>query len=304
MRAPEPHRDSTFATPSRAPQLPEASGFEHLMVETPGLRTHVATIGDGDGEPIVMLHGFPLHWWQWREVAPRIAERGYRVICPDLRGAGWTEADDPGIERETRMHDLLAVLDALGIGRVHLVSHDMGAITAIQLAYTHSDRVGRAVQLSVPPGFISFSPKLVAAFRHMPKLLWHRPGASLRGVWADQYNAGPTADEIIDMHLAPMQRPEIDGAVRPLYRGMVVPESMRLSRGTYTRMRLTVPTLFAFGRVDTRFDEPLIRRLCGDPSRFADDVEFAFVDDAGKLLPDDAPEAVASLTLDWIRRPV
>ncbi|WP_353813550.1 alpha/beta fold hydrolase [Agromyces sp. SYSU T00266] len=300
MRAPDPHRDSAAATTAWAPPLPEASGFEHVTIETAGLRTHVATIGDG--EPVVMLHGFPLHWWQWRGVAPRIAEQGYRVICPDLRGAGWTEADDPGIERETRMHDLLAVLDALGIERVHLVSHDMGAITAMQLAYTHPDRVGRAVQLSVPPGFISFSPKLVAAFRHMPKLLWHRPGASLRGVWADQYNARPTPETTIDAHLAPMQRADIDGAVRPLYRGMVIPESMRLSRGAYTRMRLTIPTLFAFGRVDTRFEEPLIRRLCGDPARYADDVEFAFVDDAGKLLPDDAPDAVASLTLDWIRR--
>jgi hypothetical protein len=44
------------------------------------------------------------------------------------------------------------------------------------------------------------------------------------------------------------------------------------------------------------------RRLCANPARFADRVEFAFVDDAGKLLPDDAPNTVANLTLDWIQR--
>jgi pimeloyl-ACP methyl ester carboxylesterase len=300
MRAPEPRRHSIAAPADLAPPLPEASGFEHLIVETPGLRTHVATIGDG--EPVVMLHGFPLHWWQWHRVAPLIARQGNRVICPDLRGAGWTDADDPRIECETRLHDLLALFETLGVERAHLVSHDMGAITAMQLAYAHPERVMRAVQLSVPPGFISFSPKLIAAFRHMPKLLWHRPGSSLRGVWADQYNARPTSAAEIDAHLAPMQRPAIDQAVRALYRGMVIPESMRLSRGVYQRMRLTVPTLFAFGRVDTRFDEPLIRRLCANPERFADRVEFAFVDDGGKLLPAEAPDAVANLTLDWIRR--
>jgi len=301
MRASEPHNISIVETESWVPPLPEARGFEHLVVETPGLRQHVATVGDG--EPLVLLHGFPLHWWQWRQVAPLIAEHGYRVICPDLRGAGWTEADDPAIERETRLHDLLAVFDALGIDRAHLVSHDMGAITAMQLSYTHPERVRRAVQLSVPPGFISFSPKLMAAFRHMPKLLWHRPGTSLRGVWAaDQFNAKGTPEATIDAHLAPMQRPAIDQAVRALYRGMVVPESMRLSRGVYKRMRLTVPTLFAFGRVDTRFDEPLIRQLCPKPERFADRVGFAFVEDAGKLLPDEAPRVVANLALDWMRR--
>lgn len=300
MRAPDPHNVSTVETSGWAPPLPDAPGFDHLLIDTPGLRTHIATVGDG--EPVVLLHGFPLHWWQWHQVAPRIAEHGYRVICPDLRGAGWTEAEQPGLERETRMHDLLAVFEALGIERAHVISHDMGAITAMQLAYTHPERVRRAVQLSVPPGFISFSPKLIAAFRHMPKLLWYRPGTSLRGLWADQYNAKQTPEATIDAHLAPMQRSDIDQAVRALYRGMVIPESMRLSRGAYKRMHLTIPTLFAFGRVDTRFNEPLVRRLCAHPERFADRLEFAFVDNAGKLLPDDAPDAVANLTLDWIQR--
>lgn len=69
-----------------SPPLPDAPGFEHFMVDTPGLQTHVATIGDGD--PVVMLHGFPQHWWQWRTIGPEIAAAGYRVLCPDLRGAG------------------------------------------------------------------------------------------------------------------------------------------------------------------------------------------------------------------------
>lgn len=285
---------------ARTPPLPEAPGFAHQVVETPGLRTHVATIGDG--EPVVLLHGFPQHWWEWRDVAPRLAAAGYRVICPDLRGAGWTHADDPGIERETRLHDLLAVLDALGVERAHVVSHDMGAITATQLAYTHPERVRRAVQLSMPPMFMSFSVRLIPAFRHLPSLIWHRPGSSLRRVFTGPYNARPMPAETIDAHLAPMHRSDIDQAVRELYRGMVLAESMRLSRGVYRRTRLTTPTLFAFGRLDTRFNEPLMRRICSDPERFADRVDLAFVDDAGKLIPDDAPDAVANLALDWIRR--
>lgn len=300
MRAHESQKVTAVESAHWAPPLPDAPGFDHLVVETPGLRTHVATLGEG--EPVLMLHGFPQHWWQWHDVAPLLAERGYRAVCPDLRGAGWTEADDPSIRRETRLRDVLALLDALGIDRVHVLSHDMGAVTAVQLSYAHPERVRRAVQLSVPPGFMSFSARLLPAFRHMPKLVWHRPGNSLRGVWTDQYCAKVTPEATVDAHPAPMRRPEVDGSVRALYRGMVLPEAMRLSRGTYRRRRLGVPTLFAFGRVDTRFDEALVRRLCANPERFADRVEFAFVDGAGKLLPDDAPGAVAELALDWFGR--
>ncbi|WP_454859282.1 alpha/beta fold hydrolase [Promicromonospora soli] len=155
MSTPEP-RITSIDDSVWSPPLPEAPGFDHFVVETPGLRTHVASIGEG--EPVVLLHGFPEHWWQWHAIAPVIAAGGYRVICPDLRGAGWTLADDPHIERETRLRDLLALFDALHIERAHLVSHDMGAITAMQLTYDHPERVRTAVQLSVPPGFMKFSP--------------------------------------------------------------------------------------------------------------------------------------------------
>jgi pimeloyl-ACP methyl ester carboxylesterase len=282
------------------PPLPDAPGFDHLVVETPGLRTHVATVGTG--APVVLLHGFPENWWQWHDVAPVIAAAGYRVLCPDLRGAGWTVADGPGIERETRLHDVLALLDALGIERAHLVSHDMGVLTAMQLCYGHPERVGAAVQLSVPPFFMTFSPKLMPAFRHVPGFVWHRPGASVRGVFSPGYASVPMTEATLEAYLAPMRRPDIDGAVRALYRGIVLPESIRLTRGDYRRRRLTVPTLVVFGRNDRPFTEDLVGRICRDPERYADRVELAYVDDAAHFITDDAPAAVADLALDWFAR--
>ncbi len=283
-----------------SPPLPQASGFDHLVVETAGLRTHLAVIGEG--EPVVLLHGFPEHWWQWHAVAPVIAAAGYRVICPDLRGAGWTVADDPRIERETRLQDLLALFDALHIERAHLVSHDMGAITAMQLTYDHPGRVRTAVELSVPPGFMTFHPLVASGFRHLPRFIWHRSGASLRGVFSEAYVAHPMSDATTEAHLAPMRRPDIDGAVRPLTRGMILPEAMRLSRGVYRRRRLTVPTLFVFGRRDRPWTEENMGRVCRNPERYAERVEFAYVDDAAHFITDDAPAAVADLALDWFER--
>ncbi len=300
MNTPEPRISHSVDTSAWSPPLPEAIGFDHLVVETPGLRTHLAAIGEG--EPVVLLHGFPQHWWQWRAIAPVIAAGGYRVYCPDLRGAGWTVADSVRIEGETRLHDLLALLDVLGIDRAHLVSHDMGAITAMQLTYAHPERVRTAVELSVPPGFSTFSPRVASGFRHLPRFIWHRPGVSLRYIFSEAYVAQPMSEATAEAHLAPFHRPDIDRAVRPLLRGMILPEAMRFSRGVYRRQRLTVPTLFVFGRRDRPWTEENVRRVCRHPERFADRIEFAYVDDAAHFITDDAPDAVAELALDWFRR--
>ena len=300
MPTPEPRISRLVDTSVWSPPLPEAPGFDHLVVETPGLRTHLAAIGEGD--PVVLLHGFPQHWWQWRAVAPAIAARGYRVLCPDLRGAGWTVADDPQVERESRLRDLLALLDALEIERAHVVSHDMGVLTAFHLTYDHPKRVRTAVQLAVPPAFMTFSPKVAPGFRHLPRFIWHRPGASLRGTFSKAYVARPMSEATVEAHLAPMRRPDIDAAVRPLVRGLVLPEAMRMARGSYRRRRLTVPTLVVFGRQDRPWTQEVLEQLCRQPERYADRLELAFVDEAAHFITDDDPAAVADLAVDWFRR--
>ena len=300
MTTSEPRVTAPFDTSTCVPPMPAAPGFEHLVVTTPGLRTHLAVIGEG--EPVLLLHGFPQHWWQWRTVAPALAAAGYRAYCPDLRGAGWTVADHPRVHRHLRLQDLLALLDVLGIERAHVVSHDMGGVNAIQLTYERPERVRTAVQLAVPPAFMRFSPRIATGFRHLPQFIWHRPGASLAGVFSPAYLAHPLPRETIDAHLAPMQRPEVDAAVRPLTRNMVMPEALRLVRGDYRRRRLSVPTLFVFGRKDRPWTEQNIRRISGDPRRYADRAELAFVDDAAHFVTDDAPAVVADLALDWFER--
>ncbi|HWV50797.1 MAG TPA: alpha/beta hydrolase [Microbacterium sp.] len=283
-----------------SPPLPEAEGFSHVIVDTPGLRTHVASIGAGD--PVVLLHCFPGHWWQWRTIAPALAARGYRVICPDLRGSGWTSAADPHFGPDSQRDDVIAVLDALGIQRAHFVCHDMGAISGMQIAYAQPERVRTIVQLAVPPGFMEFSPKVMPAFAHMPALLRHRPGRSLRYLFGPRYMAQPMPEATIEAYLRPHRRPEVERAVRELYRGLVIPVSFRLMSGVYKRMRLHPPTLVVFGREDGPFAEPTAARICRNHTAHADRFELAFVDDAAHFVTDDAPDEVVQLALDWFDR--
>ena len=76
-----------------------------------------------------------------------------------------------------------------------------------------------------------------------------------------------------------------------------------MMRGVYRRRRLTVPTLVVFGRKDWQWTEAVLTRACRDPEhRYADRVEFAYVDDAAHYVTDDAPEEVTALVLDWFER--
>ena len=71
------------------------------------------------------------------------------MICPDLRGAGWTDAPPDGYTRAAARRDLLALLDHLGLDRVRLVAHDWSAIVGFQLCLEHPDRVQQYVGLAV-----------------------------------------------------------------------------------------------------------------------------------------------------------
>jgi pimeloyl-ACP methyl ester carboxylesterase len=78
----------------------------------------------GEGDALLLLHGWPQTWWEWRHVIPRLAER-YRVIAPDLRGLGDSSRPLGGYDKRTLAKDLGQLMkDHLGLDRFHLVGHD------------------------------------------------------------------------------------------------------------------------------------------------------------------------------------
>src|SRR4051794_27795356 len=88
---------------------PSVPGVTHEWVDAGGLRTHVALAGAPDAPPLLMVHGWPQHWYCWRKVIGPLAER-YRVIAPDLRGHGWTDAPRDGYAKAQLADDMLALL--------------------------------------------------------------------------------------------------------------------------------------------------------------------------------------------------
>ncbi|CAL9114816.1 unnamed protein product [Musa textilis] len=111
---------------------------------------HVAE--KGEGQAVLLLHGFPELWYSWRHQMAGLAARGYRAIAPDLRGYGDTSAPSAAASY-TVFHivgDLIALLDALAVPQVYLVGHDWGAQIAWNLCMFRPDRVKALVNLSVP----------------------------------------------------------------------------------------------------------------------------------------------------------
>ena len=116
-----------------------------------GLTFDVRDEGPRDGDPVVLLHGFPERGTSWREVAPRLHGAGLRTFAPDQRG--YSPGARPSRRRDYRMPLLVADTVALveEIGRpVHLVGHDWGAAVAWRLAVERPDLVRSLTAVSVP----------------------------------------------------------------------------------------------------------------------------------------------------------
>ena len=105
----------------------------------------------GSGPPVLLLHGFPDDRHLWRYQVRALADAGFRVIAPDLRGFG--DAPRPQDPKEygipTAVKDIIGILDSLGVPRVQLVAHDWGAAVGWRLAAEYPDRIDRYVAMSV-----------------------------------------------------------------------------------------------------------------------------------------------------------
>lgn len=124
--------------------------LKHRFVETNGIRMHIAECGAG---PLVVLcHGFPESWYSWRHQLRELAEAGFHVIAPDMRGYGQTDRPE-AIDQYTLLHlvgDVVGLLDAVGAENAVIAGHDWGAPVAWHCALLRPDRFRAVIGLSVP----------------------------------------------------------------------------------------------------------------------------------------------------------
>ncbi len=285
-------------------ELPAVEGVAHRWVEARGLRFHVAEAGSGD-DPVLLLHGWPQHWYEWRNLMPALADR-HRVLAMDLRGFGWSDAPRRGYEKENLASDVLAVLDELGLERVKLVGHDWGGWVGFLLCLRAPERFDRYLALNIPTPWIQMRKALPHSWRLVYQQVilapWigyfaHRSRRfvrmALRAGGADPRFWDERTLSIFADNLAEPSRAR---AAVQMYRVFNLRELVPVLRGRYADRRLTVPTRMLFGTDDAAIHTDLLAGYVPH----ADDMEIELVPGCGHFIADERPALVAERALGFL----
>lgn len=306
--------------PSILQPMPEVQGVSHEYINAGGLRMHVAVAGPVDGDPVLLLHGWPQHWWLWRNVMPPLADAGYRVYAPDLRGFGWTEATPnfSDYDKRAMAGDILALIEALGIDRpIRLAGHDWGGWISFLIAMRRPELFDRFFALNIPPpwgdpGPFDLKANLKALFKLRYQIPLSTPGISRwtqagggrklfsGGVVAATHNRDAWKHGALETFLDQFQDKKRSRATMMLYRRFVLAEVPAVASGKYVKGRLTVPTKMLFGMGDVAVSADTI---LADHSQMADHFTVETVDDCGHFIVDEQPELVVDRILEWFAAP-
>ena len=279
--------------------MPELEGVRHSYPAVRGLRMHVAEAGEG--EPLVLLHGWPQHWWMWRKQIGPLARAGYRVICPDLRGHGWSAKPRASYRKDEFARDTIALLDELGIERVRFAGHDWGGYVGMLAGLAHPERLEKLAVLSIPHPWQRrrFAPRRAATLWYqfvlaapiLGRLAVGRLGFPELILRRD----GRLGKDEVAVYSAVLREPDATEASVRMYRDFLLHDLARFLGGELHQARLSVPTLWLIGEKD-----PVAGGADDGYRDFADRITFERVPGAGHFLPEQRPELVTERLLEFL----
>ena len=283
----------------------------HRYADLGDVRLHY--VEAGEGPLVLLLHGFPQFWYQWRHQIPALVEAGFRVVAPDMRGYNLSDKP-PGVRAyrvELLARDVERLILACGERTAVVVGHDWGAIAAWIAAMRHPERVGKLAILNVPhpvrslDGLLSPMQLLRSSyvfFFQIPRLPEEviRAGdfALLRSVFrSDPVRPGALTAEDIERYIEAIARPGVLTASLNYYRAL-----LRYPGQTRALLRrVEAPVLVIWGEKD-RF---LSRRLAEPPRLWVPNLlRVERLPDASHWVAEDSPREVNTLLIDFLRSPL
>jgi pimeloyl-ACP methyl ester carboxylesterase len=277
-----------------------ASQFAHRYALANGIRLHYVSGGPESGPLVVLLHGWPQTWYTWRNVMPRLAHAGYRVVAVDYRGAGESEKPLGGYDKATMAADIRALVSQFGASKVNLVGRDIGVMVAYAYAAQWPSEVAKLVMLDVPvPATTAWNE---AKTRPDPEL-WHFGLHQQRDI-AEMLITGHEYAYIRDFYKKRAYQPVADSDIAVYANAYAAPGGLRAGFELYR----------AFPEDERRFAELERRKLpmpvlalAGDKSNgivelkmaqeLASDVRGGVAPDTGHWLPDENPEFLSEQLL-------
>lgn len=270
----------------------------HRFVEVNGTKIHIAEAGAG--EPLVMCHGWPQHWWMWRRQIPFFAKR-FRVIAPDMRGFGWSDAPNRSYTKEQLADEFIQLINALGYPRIRLLSHDWGGWIGFLACVKQPHLIAQHFATNIPPIFPIYDFQTVVAsarfgymvqialpyfgermLRRDGKFVHHllTRGNTRRGGWSNQ-EMRAFSDQFKD--------PARAHASARLYGEFLAKEYLAVGMfGRYKQQRIHTPTRLLFGEKDFALDTCLLR---GAETHF-DDYQLELVPSTGHFIVDEQPDLI------------
>lgn len=293
--------------------VPELAGVTHEFVEVNGMRMHVALAGDPEAEPLILLHGWPQHWWVWRKLIGPLSET-YRVIAPDLRGFGWSDAPPRSYLKADLARDVIALADALGIDRFRLAGHDWGGMVGFHVCLEAPDRVThyaaagishlwvRADEASLLERFLLLARlwyQFVIASPLLGRQVIQRVPLFLRQVFSQAHEQPGTftADDL-ESFVSQWAEPARARASVQVYRTFLTREFIPIARGAFDDRVLSQPILMLIGAGD-----PVItlENLEGAEANLPN-LELRGLDDVGHFVPEEAPEEMLAAMHELFRQ--
>jgi pimeloyl-ACP methyl ester carboxylesterase len=287
---------------SGAPGLPAGftDTFTSRYVDAGGLRLHAVT--GGEGPPLLLVHGWPQLWYQFRMIMPALA-RDFSVVAVDQRGIGLSDKPQDGYDTAALASDLVALMDALGHPRFALYGTDVGMPIAYALAADHPERVDRLVVSEAPLPGISPSPPLFLppplnamlwhlAFNQLPKINEQLVAGREDIFFGAEFDASAGTKklpgDVVRYYIDTLKDPDHLRGSFGFYRAIPTTSAQNEKRKT---RRLTLPVL-AIGGAESSGEGP------GNTMKLtADDVQTVVLAGSGHWVAEQAPEELlASMT--------
>ena len=267
---------------------------------------HYATLDDvmlhyvmaGNGPPVVLLHGWPQTWWEWRHIIPVLA-KDYTVIAPDLRGLGDSSRPINGYDKMTVANDIWKLIsEELGYSSFLLVGHDWGGPTAYALAACHPEAVKKLVILDVVvPGCGGDFSEGGRRWHHQFHMTPDLPEELIRGreeiylSWFYRtfaYKLGSITKEDIEEYVRTYKQPGALRAGFSYYRAMTqdVEDNLKIIKN----FKLPMPVLAIGGGVSYPNGRGRGKEPEASLRRVAVDVRGEVFPDCGHFIPEEVPE--------------
>lgn len=279
-----------------------AMDVTHHYADLSEVRMHYVTAGAG--EPVVLLHGWPQTWYEWRGIIDRLAPH-YRLIAPDLRGLGDTSRPASGYDKKTIAADVWELVHReLKLDDFYLVGHDWGGPTAYSLAAHHPDAVKKLaiIDVTIPgdggPDISQGGKRWHHAFNRTPEL----PEALVTGREAVYlgwfyrtfaHRAEVMTDEVVAEFLRCYRDPESLAAGFRYYRA--VPQDVADNAAMIARFKLPMPVLALGGAESWGRRMEVLESL----QRVALDVRGGMIENCGHFVPEEQPDELAQRLMDF-----